>query len=238
MPASSLTAGLLRMGSLGSVGVLAAALLGGCAMFGGGATVPSTVVITVPGPPEGPGPTPGRTSAPAPSVTLPPLTPSSASPTAPVPTGPAGPVIDVPARGYTVFSTPSGNIICGGGTGDIGWNLRCDVNQHSWRLPPKPADCEFDWGHGAYLAKGRAGLTCVSDTVAGSDLVGMEGTWWNGKPGSQVVSTERGKVVALAYGASMRFGPITCLSQSDGLHCTDTTTGAGFDISREAYRLR
>jgi hypothetical protein len=128
--------------------------------------------------------------------------------------------------------------LLGGGLGDAGWDLRCDVNQHSWRLPPKPADCEFDWGHGTYLAKGRAGLTCVSDTVAGSDLVGMEGTWWNGKPGSQVVSTERGKVVALAYGASMRFGPITCLSQSDGLHCTDTTTGAGFDISREAYRLR
>ncbi len=243
MPASSLPAGLLRAGSLGSVGVLVAALLGGCAVFGGGATAPSTVVITVPGPPEGSAPTPGGTSAPAPGVTLPPVT-IPGSPTAPVtpaappPAPPAGPVIEVPGSGYTVFSTPSGNIICGGGLGDAGWDLRCDVNQHSWRLPPKPADCEFDWGHGTYLAKGRAGLTCVSDTVAGSDLVGMEGTWWNGKPGSQVVSTERGKVVALAYGASMRFGPITCLSQSDGLHCTDTTTGAGFDISREAYRLR
>lgn len=214
--------------------------LGGCAVAPSSATA-STTEVTVWAPAETTPatPVPSFSSAAAPIPTTTADGSSAPSPSTSDRVDLTGPIIDVPsASPFTVFSSPSGNIVCGGGKGDIGWNLRCDVNQHSWRLPPKPADCEFDWGHGAYLAKGRAGLTCVSDTVAGSDLVGMEGTWWNGRPGSQVVTTERGTVVALAYGASMRFGPITCLSQSDGLHCTDTTTGAGFDISREAYRLR
>ena len=46
------------------------------------------------------------------------------------------------------------------------------------------------------------------------------------------------KAVALAYGASLKFGDILCTSATDGMHCTNATTKAGFDISRAAYSLR
>ena len=109
--------------------------------------------------------------------------------------------------------------------------------QHTWTLPPKPANCEFDWGHGTFLNT-KSGITCVSDAIAGSDVVGSDGTWWNGQPGSQVVTVEGRKAVALAYGASLKLGDILCTSATDGMHCTNTTTKAGFDISRAAYSLR
>ncbi len=217
--------------------------LGGCTSSPAGPSAPSTVVVTVPAadpvPSSGSAAPPRSDPAASTAAVTAAVTASVATSQTPGPGQPSGPVIDVPANSpFTVFASPSGNIVCGGGKGDAGWNLRCDVNEHAWSLPPKPASCEFDWGHGTYLAGGHAGLTCVSDAIAGSDGVGLESTWWNGKPGSQVVTTDRGKVVALAYGATMRFGPIACLSQSDGVHCTDTSTGAGFDIAREAYRLR
>jgi hypothetical protein len=53
-----------------------------------------------------------------------------------------------------------------------------------------------------------------------------------------VVTVEGRKAVALAYGASLKFGDILCTSATDGMHCTNATTKAGFDISRAAYSLR
>lgn len=238
MPVSAIARAVRRGPALLCICAFLLGGLAGCSLFGGGSSASTTTVVVTVGGGGGPAPSgtaTGGSGAGAGSGSAGAATPT---PTA-APLRPAGPVIDGTQGSTTSFATPSGNIVCGAFRSDRGgWALRCDVLQHTWALPPRPASCEFDWSHGTYLEGGKAGLTCTSDTVAGSDLVGLEGTWWNGRPGSQVVTVERGKVVALAYGASMTFGSISCLSQTDGLHCTDSASGAGFDISREAYRLR
>ncbi len=152
-----------------------------------------------------------------------------------------GPIIDASGAKDTAFATPSGNIVCAVFALDTpgAFRVRCDLLEHTWVLPPRPDDCEYDWGHGTYLESGQSGITCVSDSAIGSPAVGAEGTWWNGQPGSEVVAGgDAGGLVALSYGATMTFGPVSCLSSLDGLHCTDSDTGAGFDISRESYQLR
>lgn len=161
---------------------------------------------------------------------------------APSPTlAPRGPTIDATAKGITAFGSPTGNITCVLVKGETAafQSVRCDVFNHSWALPPKPADCQFDWSHGAYLEGGQAALTCAGDALIGADSPGQDGTWWADGVGAQRVSfSGRPDVVALAYGASMKLGTITCTSQTDGVHCTDAKTGGGFDLSRTAYRLR
>ncbi|HRC14039.1 MAG: hypothetical protein IPJ15_09915 [Actinomycetales bacterium] len=209
---------LLRLG----IALASCAALGACGLVGtSSAPTTATVVVTVPAP---------AATAAAPSGTR----PAAATTTAVV-----GPTIDGTGHAMTAWDSPTGNIVCAAFTIDVapGYAIRCDVMEHTWKLPPKPADCEFDWGHGTYL-EAKSGISCVSDAIAGSDVVGSDGTWWNGKPGSQVVTVSGRKAVALAYGASLKFGPIVCTSQPDGMHCTNTTTKAGFDISRAAYTLR
>ena len=202
--------------------LVAAAGLAGCGLLpGSSAPVTATVVVTVP--------------EPAPSAAAPSGTRAAAATT----TAAVGPTIDASARPITTWDSPSGNIVCVAfkNEGGSAFEVRCDVMEHTWKVPPKPASCEFDWGHGTFLHT-KAGITCISDAIAGSDVVGSDGAWWNGKPGSQVVTVSGRKAVALAYGASLTFGAIVCTSQSDGMHCTNTTTKAGFDISRAAYVLR
>lgn len=202
--------------------LVASAALAGCGVIGAtSAPTTATVVVTVP--------------APDPTVAAPTGTRAAAVTT----TALVGPTIDGAGHSVTAWDSPSGNIVCAAfpNDGATGFEVRCDVMAHTWKLPEKPADCEFDWGHGTFLST-KAGITCVSDAIAGSDVVGSDGTWWNGKPGSQVVTVEGRKAVALAYGASLKFGDILCTSQPDGMHCTNSTTKAGFDISRAAYTLR
>ena len=201
-------------------GVLAVA--GGCSSGSSDAVAPAqTVLVTVTG-----GAQPTASSKPS---------TSSAQPTSAAPSTP-GPVIDASARSTTAFASPSGNIVCGMSSEG---GVRCDVAIAQWSLPKKPADCELAWGDSVSLFDGRVALACHGDTVLYSAAVGAAETWWNGQPGSQVVTAgERGQLVALAYGASIRSGGVTCTSQTDGVHCTDAKSGRGFDISRTAYTLR
>ena len=47
-----------------------------------------------------------------------------------------------------------------------GDGVRCDVRKPKYDIPPKPADCEFDWGGGVIVTRhGPAAHTCVSDTT-------------------------------------------------------------------------
>lgn len=202
--------------------VVAAVALGGCA--GGGAPPsPTTVTVTV-----APDSTPAAKPAPPSSVTT--------------SIAPAAPTISVGTHPGIAFGSPTGNINCAAypsPTKPGAWGVRCDVLERSWTLPPKPPTCEFEWGFGVSLDPTGASLTCASDTVGYEALLGGPGTWWNGQPGSQVVhDARRGDLLALAYGASVTMGSITCQSRQDGMHCTDSTTKAGFDASREAYVLR
>ncbi len=194
--------------------------LAGCSSGQQSAAPTSTVIVVVP--------------APEPTASL----GSATAPTdAPKPSAPAAPVIDAKGHPMTAFASPTGNIVCLLG-GDSAWTVRCDIAQKTWQPPAKPASCQLDWGTALLLEGGRAGLLCAGDTVLGTAAPNQDATWWAGRPGSQSATTLGGPSVALAYGATIRGGSISCVSQTDGMHCTDSASGAGFDLAREAYRVR
>jgi hypothetical protein len=64
------------------------------------------------------------------------------------------------------FKTPSNNIACA-----LYDNvLRCDMKENTAKLPPRPTDCDLDWGNAFEMGvKGRASRACVGDTVWGAN---------------------------------------------------------------------
>jgi hypothetical protein len=113
------------------------------------------------------------------------------------------------AESLVGFTSPSGNIGCYVDTDYV----RCDIADRDWAPPPRPADCEFDYGQGIAFGTGDApAFVCAGDTAL-----------WAGAP--------------LAFGQSVDSGPMSCTSLESGITCLDTGTGAGFTISRQAYEL-
>ena len=107
------------------------------------------------------------------------------------------------------FVSPTGNVSC-----MIDADLaRCDIIDRDWSPPPRPADCEFDYGQGISLAPGEpAEFVCAGDTAFGADEV-------------------------LPYGDSITAGVLRCESAEAGITCRDTQTSHGFSISQQAYQL-
>jgi hypothetical protein len=111
---------------------------------------------------------------------------------------------------FTGFRSTNGNVGC---FIDVDY-VRCDIAEADWSAPPRPADCEFDYGQGIALEPGgSAAFVCAGDTALAPD----------GSP--------------LPYGESITAGPLQCDSAESGITCRDVETGQGFSISREAYRL-
>ena len=107
------------------------------------------------------------------------------------------------------FISPTGNVAC---MIDADW-ARCDTIDRNWSPPPRPADCEFDYGQGISLAPGEsAQFVCAGDTAFGTDEV-------------------------LPYGDSITAGVLRCESADAGITCRDTQTSHGFSISQQAYQL-
>ncbi len=107
------------------------------------------------------------------------------------------------------FQSPSGNIACRVDSQGV----RCDVKELTF-TPPKPSECSMGVPHAIVLATGaKAAFICISDTVA--------------DPGLPV----------LAYGSTTRAHGFTCVSQEDGMHCSDDGTGNGFRLARGSYDL-
>jgi hypothetical protein len=105
------------------------------------------------------------------------------------------------------FKTPSQNIGCYLSAEAA----RCDIVKKSWAPPPKPADCELDWGSGITVSQdGEATFTCAGDTVLGAGDV-------------------------LAYGQSLRAGDFVCDSASTGMRCSNLSSGHGFMLSMQQY---
>jgi hypothetical protein len=105
------------------------------------------------------------------------------------------------------FTSPSGNVGC---FIDPTY-VRCDISERDWSPPPRPADCEFDYGQGIGMSTGAdPEFVCAGDTALGG-----------GQP--------------LAYGSSVTKGPLTCESTEAGITCRDDRTGHGFRLAREAY---
>lgn len=116
----------------------------------------------------------------------------------------------LPQLHLVAFSSPTLNIGCYISDEDA----RCDVGEHSWaNEPPKPSDCDLDWGGALAVNTKDAGyLVCRGDTTLGPPDV-------------------------LPYGQANQVGDFICRSERSGMECTNTTTKHGFQISRTSFRL-
>lgn len=147
---------------------------------------------------------PSPTAAPVPST-------GSTSPTS----DPADDAIDAETdprfgTGEALFATPSRNIACRMASDEV----RCDVLENNWSVPPTPLDCQLDYGSGVVLSgSGPAELLCAGDTLADPSLTVLE------------------------YGESVRYDGVVCESKEIGLSCDDSGTGHGFTVSRADYEL-
>jgi hypothetical protein len=109
----------------------------------------------------------------------------------------------------TFFTGASGNIGC---LIDVDY-VRCGVGEKDWSPPPRPAECEGDYGYNIALEPGgRAEFVCVGDSVLGLGD-------------------------ALAHGESIGAGPLQCEGAESSITCRDVESGQGFSMSREAYEL-
>ena len=122
------------------------------------------------------------------------------------------------------FQSPSGNINCIGAPAGFGQPafVECLVRKHTWRAgitPRKPASCDLDFDPYTVSLGNRK----VSVGSCRGDI------------GPLCVYTSD-KCSTLAYGRSVKIGPIRCSSATAGVTCRYTTTPrAGFRIAREGY---
>jgi hypothetical protein len=112
--------------------------------------------------------------------------------------------------GPDAFVSPSKNIGCRISQ----TSARCDISQHDWPAPPKPATCNLDWGFALGVSGQGAGqFRCAGDTAIG------------------------GVTTVLPYGSVARRGPFECRSGEEGMECVNLDTGHGIFVSRGEYRL-
>ena len=115
----------------------------------------------------------------------------------------------VPATAQAAsFSSPSKNIGCVVST-DFG--IRCDISDHDWAEPAKPAGCDLDYGQGLFVKGGRSRFVCAGDTALGSRTI-------------------------LGYGKTKKVGRYACTSSKAGMKCANTSTGHGFFLSIQKYQ--
>lgn len=111
------------------------------------------------------------------------------------------------------FRTPSSNIHCMIAIEGSRADLRCDLLTNEGKTPPKPADCQFDYGNAFGMEpSGKATRLCVSDTVASPDYP------------------------VLAYGKGWKAKGFSCVSLRTGLRCTNRD-GHGWELSKSQQRL-
>jgi len=124
---------------------------------------------------------------------------------------------DTPAGSAVIaqFRTPSGNIGCVYASGfGRGPGLRCDIRSGLKPRPPRPKNCDLDWGDSYEMgATGRAHVTCHGDTAIDP------------------------RARALRYGSIWKKSGFVCTSKRLGLRCRNRS-GHGFFLSRaRSYRF-
>lgn len=183
------------------------------------------------------------TPAPQPSETTstPVTTPTpSQSTTQPIAT-PTGLVRGVGAAG---FVTPSGRIFCSMSAGGVRCELYRGTDQENlWDLPADRDGCMLG-GYGSTLLLTQdegARLGCTGDTTMNDaalvDNPNAEMTGWWDQARDPQVETVIGPAAGLGYGDALVAGVMECRSESVGVTCRDTSSGAGFFISRERYEI-
>jgi hypothetical protein len=117
------------------------------------------------------------------------------------------------AQDVSGFRSPTGNIHCQYSGGDDP-TVRCDLREMSNRPPPRPADCDLDWGKAFEIsANATAGTRlCYGDTVQNDGLP------------------------VLPYGQQFRRQRILCTSSEEGVECRNSN-GYGFKIARASQTL-
>lgn len=105
------------------------------------------------------------------------------------------------------FQTPSGNISCA----VFEKTLRCDLLENTAKIPPRPHDCDVDWGNFFEMkTKGKALRICAGDTV--------------------------GKQPVLEYGKLWKHQGFTCQSEAQGLTCKNLD-GKGWKLRKNKQDL-
>jgi hypothetical protein len=119
----------------------------------------------------------------------------------------------------TGFRTPSGNIHCQyleGETdkGEPNKIVRCDIRDIANRPPPRPRDCDLEWGQAFELNTETkpAERLCYGDTVMDA------------------------KLSVLQYGRTWERSGLKCRSEQSGVTCVNPS-GHGFELSRSAQRV-
>ncbi|MDX1902379.1 MAG: DUF6636 domain-containing protein [Gammaproteobacteria bacterium] len=113
------------------------------------------------------------------------------------------------------FRTPSSNIFCQLYSEASSISLRCDIMDLDKRsIPPKPRDCEFDWGQGFEIDNKQMNgyRICISDSVMDESLP------------------------ILGYSETWQLKGFTCKLERSGLTCFNEFRH-GFIISRKHQKL-
>ena len=111
------------------------------------------------------------------------------------------------------LQTPSKNIGCQFFATDGRATLRCDILETSAAMPPRPADCEGEWGHSFEMeVKGTVARICAGDTIIDPSLP------------------------LLPYGEVWQAGGFTCRSDEAGLTCFNAVQH-GFSLSRSTLKV-
>jgi hypothetical protein len=195
--------------SLAALAIASAVVLSGCASAEDVASETSNVSRPDKEPAKAP-PHSDETSPPSASPsTLP--EPSTSTKTSSSPTNSPQP----PRRERTLpnvvgaiptFLTPSHNIGCAIGNGQV----RCDIIDHVYKPPKKPADCRGDYGQSVAVTEtGIAAFICITDSVIDR------------------------QAPVLSYGSSSVVGDFGCTSRQSGIRCYYLTSKHGFWLSQD-----
>ena len=112
------------------------------------------------------------------------------------------------------FRTPSDNIHCLAEEWQGEAWLRCDIRASTAPAPPRPADCELDWGHAFTVSEDALPATpaCAGDTVL--------------DPSYPI----------LHYGSKWEQHGFVCSVETDGVTCRNAH-GNGFSLSKKQQTL-
>lgn len=118
-------------------------------------------------------------------------------------------LMPVLASAQEAFQLPSGNIHCAVYDG----RLRCDVLNFAYQRPPRPRNCDLDYGGAVEMTpRGSPVLLCHGDTVA--------------NPMAPV----------LGYGQAWQGGGMACTATQQGIRCVNAE-GRGFEMARSRLLL-
>ncbi len=150
--------------------------------------------------------------------------------------------LQLPARSATTdvrtvlhaaaFVTPSGRITC---LLTVEY-ARCDylTSDRAWSLP-EPYFCDLSWGWSMFVARATS-ITCVGDNILLLSELGSGYETWH--TASDPTVTWNGiRLAALPDGAALGVEPYRCDSGVAGVTCRNMTTGHGFTMSQEAYKI-